>query len=548
MKKAKRILFLIVALGLVIYLITGIYYALYEPERSPDILWGIFHVHSTMSDGLAAPEEIAESAKDVGVSLVLLTDHGRPNVKASAYHEIFDGVHIVGGSEMSMPDGHLSFFGAHTVPLYKLPPYPPDAVADIHEWGGVAVVSYPNDPLYAWSYWEEDFHPDALELINISTCYRRLNVLEKALTAIYFPFSKYIFLKYLSYPGENLEKWDHLLQQGQVAGLPALNTHGGFHLNGSWFVPVPSYASLFSLIAMGMDKKYASDPLEAIRRGDFFTCVRGAGEPQQFLFYAMRGSVRYPSGSTVDGEASLHVFVDSDELITRILLKKDGQICQESTGDSINCSPAPPGVYRVEVFLPDHPLLPPNMPWIFSNPITITEEKLQSKREKTELISRYHPIKLSDFHVEKDDVSSGSFMHADGGSLFSYSLAKYADDGNNRWCALASRRERDLSEVEGFYISAWSDKNLRYFIELRSGDRWYYSSFKLDPDKVTTCLVPFHTFYRVMDGLETMPLSEIDSMFISQSNYTSQTGFSAQLRIEEMGFYTLANKSGAERK
>ena len=34
-----------------------------------------------------------------------------------------------------------------------------------------------------------------------------------------------------------------------------------------------------------------------------------------------------------------------------------------------------------------------------------------------------------------------------------------------------------------------------------------------------------------------MPLSETDSMFISSSNYTSRTGFSSELEIEEMGFY-----------
>ena len=70
-----------------------------------------------------------------------------------------------------------------------------------------------------------------------------------------------------------------------------------------------------------------------------------------------------------------------------------------------------------------------------------------------------------------------------------------------------------------------------------SGDRWYYASFKLHPGKENLCRVPFAEFYRVGHSREAMPLSEIDSMFISGSNYTSRTGFSAEMEIREMGFY-----------
>ena len=66
---------------------------------------------------------------------------------------------------------------------------------------------------------------------------------------------------------------------------------------------------------------------------------------------------------------------------------------------------------------------------------------------------------------------------------------------------------------------------------------WYYASFKLHPGKETLGRVPFAEFYRVGRSREEMPLSEIDSMFISGSNYTSRTGFSSELEIREMGFY-----------
>ena len=95
-----------------------------------------------------------------------------------------------------------------------------------------------------------------------------------------------------------------------------------------------------------------------------------------------------------------------------------------------------------------------------------------------------------------------------------------------------------MSSFDGFYLKAESDKYLRYLAELRSGQKWYYASFKVYPDKVNVCFVPFDRFYRVMANREAMPLEEIDSFFITISNYTSRTGFSASLKIHEMGFYS----------
>ncbi len=87
-----------------------------------------------MSDGLLPPEEIARQARAAGVSLVVLTDHGGPNLKSSTFRKVIDGVTVVGGSEASLPEGHFTFFGAAEVPLFKLPPFPPAALDDVREW------------------------------------------------------------------------------------------------------------------------------------------------------------------------------------------------------------------------------------------------------------------------------------------------------------------------------------------------------------------------------------------------------------------------------
>ncbi len=63
----------------------------------------------------------------------------------------------------------------------------------------------------------------------------------------------------------------------------ASDAHGGFHVGKRGVVKAPSYEDAFSLAGLGVDRAYADDPLRAIRGGDFFVCVRGAGEPGDFI-------------------------------------------------------------------------------------------------------------------------------------------------------------------------------------------------------------------------------------------------------------------------
>jgi hypothetical protein len=117
------------------YLLTGMRYASYSPQHSDTYLWGVYHVHSSMSDGLQSPREIALQARASGVRLVLLTDHGSPNQASSSFRDTIDGVTIVGGSEASLPDGRLTFLGAEGTPSLRLSSFPPDAIDDAREWG-----------------------------------------------------------------------------------------------------------------------------------------------------------------------------------------------------------------------------------------------------------------------------------------------------------------------------------------------------------------------------------------------------------------------------
>jgi hypothetical protein len=385
MKKSKSWAAGIAFVAMSVYVATGWRFVSYAPQRSDTYLWGVYHVHSTMSDGLQPPEEIAEQARATGVSLVLLTDHGSPNLASSSFRETIDGVKIVGGSEASLPDGHLTFFGAQEAPGFRLSSFPPEAMDDARGWGGFPVLAYPDDPDYGWRYWGSDLRPGGIEVLNLFTSLRAASWRERLQLAMYYPFSHYYFLKSIAVPAESLAHWDDFLRRERLWGFEASDAHGGFRV-GSWFsMRVPSYADTFSFVGMGISRRYESDPEAAVRSGDFFNCVRGAGEPERFEFSAHDGWREFPSGSDAPVSSSLHVEVRAGKQAVRMVLKEDGAVVRDVAGDHLDFEDAAAGVYRVEVFLTAHPLLKADVPWILSNPIFVgvAREPLPARRFTT---------------------------------------------------------------------------------------------------------------------------------------------------------------------
>jgi hypothetical protein len=371
MKHFKKWVAAIATAAVIAYVAMGMRYASYSPQLSNTYLWGVYHVHSSMSDGLQSPKEIALQARAAGASLVLLTDHGSPNQASSTFRKTIDGVTIVGGSEASLPDGRLTFFGAQEMPGFRVSSFPPEAIDEAREWGAFPVLAYPDDPRYRWRYWNKDLRPGGIEVLNLFTSLRGGSWADRFRLAMYYPFSHYYFLKRIVVPAESIAHWDDFLQRDKIWGFLASDAHGGFHITPWLSIRLPSYADTFSFAGMGISRRYESDPEAAIRSGDFFNCIRGAGEPERFEFSAHHGFQGFPSGSDVPASSNLHMEVQAANQAVRLVLKKDGAALREIVGDHLDLENAGAGVYRVEVFLVGHPLLQANVPWILSNPIFV---------------------------------------------------------------------------------------------------------------------------------------------------------------------------------
>ena len=368
-----RWLKLTAALLVAMYVASGIRYSLYTPERSGAFLWVVYHVHSDMSDGLSPVSEIAREARAAGVSAVILTEHGQPNLQSTNFRESIDGVTMIGGSEATLPDGHFTFFGASATPRFRVSSFPPEAMDDAREWGAFPVLAYPADYQYGWRYWKSDLHPGGIEILNLFTSLRETSWSSRVLLAAYYPFSHYYFLRDITFPQPSMAHWDNFLQRSRVWAFAASDAHGGFRLIGKWFpFKFPSYEDTFSLAALGVDRRYGDDPMRAIRAGDFFVCVRGAGEPREFEFAATDddGHIVRSGGSAPSG-VTLNAHVDAAGRPVRAVLYKDGAAIRTADSDSLELVGADAGVYRVEFFLTHHPLLRADVPWIVSNPIFV---------------------------------------------------------------------------------------------------------------------------------------------------------------------------------
>ena len=515
----RRVIVSLALLVALFVLIRGLILTTYAPPTSDAYLWGAFHVHSTLSDGLGSLEEIASQARDARVAFLLMSDHGAPHV-ATAGSTTVNGVRFVGGSEVGLPEGRLIVSGAQSLPRYALPSYPPAAARDIREWGGMAVLAYPDDSRYRWSYWDDDFLPDGIEVLNL-TSYLRAGSVWRVLTWAGFSlFNRHYFVSGLESPAYALSRWDELLSRSYVVGFYASNAHGGFHLGDSVSVPIPSYRMSLGFVGLGINHRYRDQPERAVRAGDFFSVVRGAGEPEQFEFE--RGS---------DGRIRVTVEA-AEELSTRVVLKKDGLVVAKTRDGNLVYQPGR-GVYRAEVYLEAHRMLAADVPWILSNPIGVDVAYPTPPSDALPCTPRT-ALALDEFRIESDGDSNASIELTPSGPLtLSYYWSQATAESPERWVALALRRSLDLSATTGVYIDARAPEPMRYQIEVRSAVTHYHASAMIrEGDRVT---VPWGQFYSQSGAREPTPPTEVEALLIEVTDSTARTGFGSTLLVESVG-------------
>src|SRR5204863_8009053 len=89
---------------------------------------GVVHVHTTLSDGAATPDEVIAAAREAGLQFVVITDHN--NLDAKKWEGYHDGLLVIVGTEVSTTAGHLLGLGIAD-PVFRFSGDTYDALDDV---------------------------------------------------------------------------------------------------------------------------------------------------------------------------------------------------------------------------------------------------------------------------------------------------------------------------------------------------------------------------------------------------------------------------------
>ncbi|MFP4082065.1 MAG: hypothetical protein ACLFVG_04810 [Candidatus Aminicenantes bacterium] len=344
-------------------------YRSYPPSASPLEIEGVYHIHSTFSDGRKNIHQIADLAAQASVDFIILTDHGSPNRKSLAAQGWIKGVLVLAGSELSVSRGHL-------VGLDFNPPSRPFsqnaelAASEINEAGGFSIIAHPYSKV-RWS-WGEFTDYSGIEIMNADTMVKR-NLLS---TLPYLPSllikPQYLLLKMLDSPRRNLQKWDRLNQIHPLYGYFSVDAHFLYRPLLSLF-----HVHLFLARPLAEDFEQARRQVyKSLKRGHFYNAVHASARGEGFRFWAEKGKKKIFMGETAVHHSPMTLHIHAPFAFSKeIHLIRNGKIIHRSPKNRFSCAAREPGIYRVEIFLREKSPLAENIPWLVSNPIFLRKDK-----------------------------------------------------------------------------------------------------------------------------------------------------------------------------
>ncbi|MCC7124208.1 MAG: CehA/McbA family metallohydrolase [Acidobacteria bacterium] len=348
---------------------------------------GVYHVHSTISDGTGSADQIAAAAARAGLQFVILTDHG-DGTRVAAPPRYLSGVLVIEGVEINTSAGHVVALGARPS-SYPLAGSAHAVVEDVQRLGGMAIAAHPDSPResLAWRDWSVPL--DGLEWLNADSQWRDELVGSLGRFLLTYALRPVETLaSTLDRPVDLLRRWDTMTATRRLTGMAGADAHARL----GWrqrsepydegrFLEVPSYEASFRAFGQRvvLDAPLSGDAardaeaiLSRLRWGRTYTVIDGMATPGAFEFTATSSAQWAHMGDYLDlrGEIALHARVAAPPGF-RIVFLRDGNYWFDSTEPEVHLAvPAEPAAYRVEVEIPDAFGRPP-IPWIVSNPIYV---------------------------------------------------------------------------------------------------------------------------------------------------------------------------------
>ncbi len=344
-------------------------------------LKGNIHIHSQLSDGGGTIEEIIEHARKAGLDFIILTDHHTLEGKQSEEYQ--DGVLLLSGMEVNERCNHYLALDVDQV-IADNEEDPQKVIDAVNGQNGIGVIAHPvekgsaylfDNQTYPWTDWTVHGF-QGIEIWNflsqwrdgISSLGRGLYLLFNPHTAMTGPYR------------EIMSILDQFQQSNDcVFAYGGSDAHGFKVKAGPFTVTISPYPLCFRCINMHLLSEQAPSGrfendrrlvYDALRRGrswiayDYFKSSRG------FRFEVRGRSGTWTLGDRAAWEPGMVCQVNTP-YFSRTSLIRNGQVEHRGEGKRFSWPIAAPGVYRIESCHRYHCRY---RPWIFSNPVRITQE------------------------------------------------------------------------------------------------------------------------------------------------------------------------------
>ncbi len=371
MKKILRIVFVVF---LIYALWLGVGMLSYKQHDSTPIqdsfheIQGVYHIHTTHSDGTKTPEEIAKIASFASINFIIITDHGNPNFESISAEGWKEDVLVLAGSELSTSRGHLVALD-FDLPNSNFFQDADRAAYQVERLNGFSIIAHPYSKIQ-WT-WGESLYSSGIEIINADSMLKNRIWRWIPFTPSLILKPQYFLLKILNVPHKNLFKWDSLSHNYQIYAYFSTDAH-------LLYKPLMFFLRLHLLLERPLStefKEAKNQVFDALKHGQFYSAIDAAARAEGFRFWCTAAESTIPMGGSgiLEDPATLYVHLPlSISKETHIIF--NGQSILQSPDDTIEFHVEKPGTYRIEVYLKERSPLNKRIPWILSNPIFLKEK------------------------------------------------------------------------------------------------------------------------------------------------------------------------------
>ncbi len=461
---------------------------------------GIIHVHTSRSDGLSGPDEIAAAAARAGLKFLVFTDHGDAT-RTPDPPQYRSGVLCLDGVEISTSGGHYLAIDMPASP-FPLAGEARDVVEDVRRLGGFGIAAHPDSPKpeLRWREWNAPI--DGVELLNPDTGWRlwaqQANgaaapwaARRRLLAALVdYPFRPAAVIASLVRPSGAIADWEAVTVRRRLVAIAGVDAHAKIAPRSAdpgdsrYALPFPGYEASFRVLSIHVqpDRAFSGDAaadarvlMRAIRSGHLYTAVDAAASPASFVFTATNehGTVNEGDELGAGGPVTLRVRSNAPPAFTTTIWKGSAVLSTDHHGPDVTLDvPAEPAVYWADIRATGRPT---SVPWVRSNPIYVRSAEPAARTPARPAAATSVPIFDGDtagWRVEHDPTSLAAVDRAPivGGAelRFRYGLAGGASVG--QVAALAFDTPRGLAAYDRLRFSIRAEHAMRLSVQLRAGD------------------------------------------------------------------------------